>query len=668
MASRIFGSSPSDVTTNSAGDVVGGITLKVYTALNGGQRVTELYDTTGAPLPGVVTSQTSGDETGRIAFRASDQYSILYLDAGYGARWAVPAQEAFGLTDIAYDRASRAIELAENAVTHDGLDDILTDPGRGPVVYPHLFGATGNGVSNDTAAVQAAVDYLRARGGGTLAYDPKIGAGVYRQNDVALCPNLVIDGNGATIQSISTTVFYGSSGNAKGYGAYSKNITIRDLTIRGNFDTGTQAKAWFHHTDGLLIENCTWIEGNIYGHCLDLGGCRNVTIRSCGFIGYSPARDHAEAIQIDHSTAGGMANQDPEVTYDGLPCVNITVEDCSFEQLTKNGTTYPAPTPLGNHVYVENLHENITFTRNSVIGAHMVTAPADANGWIHTYGVNGMEISHNRFEVPKGQEAPMIVIRINTRDRGLAPGDYSNPNGSSGNTNVTIHASSRVRIVGNEFIGFAGDNSTLPIIFIEGRAGYPVTDLIIESNSFLDCYPQARKAAGGSYSGDPISLAYASGVTIRGNTLRQVRRLLYALNVENAVVESNTLIDAYWTPLSIATACRNIIVRGNSIDGYSGGISLSGVTNSTVASNILRGSRSASGLSPTNDNAPIRVNGGSRSSVIGNVIDSTTPPAAQAGQAVKFTGNHSSGLYGSNLYTGHTAEATVDSGSTATGK
>lgn len=667
MALRLFGGSPSDVTANANGDVIGGISLKVYTALNGGQRVTELYDTTGSPLPGVVTSGTTGDLTGRIAFQAAEQYSILYMDAGYGNRWAVPAQEAFGLTDTAYARANRAIELAENAVTHDGLTEVLSDPARGPVVYPHLFGATGNGISDDSAAVQAAIDYLHARGGGTLAYDPKVGVGVYRQNNVALCPNLMIEGNGATLQSIATTVFYGSSGNAKGYGAYTKNITIRDLTIRGNFDTNTQAKAWFHHTDGLLIENCAWVEGTGNGHCLDLGACRNVTIRSCRFIGYSPVRDHAEAIQIDHSTAAGMANADAEVTYDGLPCANVTVEDCSFEQLVKNGVTYAAPTPLGNHVYVENLHENITFTRNSVIGAHMATVPADANGWIHTYGVNGMEISHNRFEVPKGQEAPMIVIRINTRDRGIAAADYATPNSNSGNTNVTIRASSRVRIIGNEFIGFAGDNATLPIIYIEGRAGYPVADVIIESNSFLDCYPQARKAAGGSYSGDPISLAYASGVTIRGNTLRQVRRLLYALNVENAVVESNTLIDAYWTLVSVGTACRNVIIRGNSIDGYVGGINLGETVNSTISSNVLRGSRNATGLSAA-WNAPIRVNGGSRSSVIGNVIDSTTPPAAQAGQAVKFTGNHSGGLYGSNLYTGHTAEATVDSGSTATGK
>lgn len=667
MALRLFGGSPSDVTANSAGDVIGGISLKVYTALNGGQRVTELYDTTGTPLPGVVTSGTTGDLTGRIAFQAAEQYSILYMDAGYGSRWAVPAQEAFGLTDTAYARANRAIELAENAVTHEGLEEVLTDPALGPVVYPHLFGATGNGITDDSVAVQAAINYLHARGGGTLAYDPKVGAGVYRQNNVALCPNLIIEGNGATLQSFATTVFYGSSGNAKGYGAYTKNITIRDLTIRGNFDTGNQAKAWFHHTDGLLIENCTWIEGTGNGHCLDLGACRNVTIRSCRFRGYNPVRDHAEAIQIDHSTAGGLANTDPEVTYDGLPCVNVTVEDCSFEQLVKNGVTYAAPTPLGNHVYVENLHENITFTRNSVIGAHMATAPADANGWIHTYGVNGMEVSHNRFEVPKGQEAPMIVIRINTRDRGLAAADYANPNGSSGNTNVTIRASSRVRIIGNEFIGFAGDNSLLPIIFIEGRSGYPVTDVIIESNSFLDCYPQARKAAGGSYSGDPISLAYVSGATVRGNTLRQVRRLLYALNVENAAIESNTLIDAYWTLLSIGTACKNIIIRGNSIDGYVGGFNLGETVNSTIASNVLRGSRNATGLSSA-WNAPIRVTGGSRGSVIGNIIDSTSPPSTQTGQAVKFTGSHTGGLYGSNLYTGHSAEATVDSGSTATGK
>lgn len=115
MALHVFGGSPGDVTSNASGDVVGGISLKVYTAPTGGQQVTELYDTTGQPLAGVVISQSGGDNEGRVAFQASDQYSVLYLDAGYGMRWAVPAQQAFTAVNTALERSTTALTAAQQA-------------------------------------------------------------------------------------------------------------------------------------------------------------------------------------------------------------------------------------------------------------------------------------------------------------------------------------------------------------------------------------------------------------------------------------------------------------------------------------------------------------------------------------------------------------------------
>lgn len=117
MALNFFGGGPGDVTSNTAGDVQGGVALKVYTSANGGQRVTELYDMTGAPLAGVVMSGESGDDEGRVAFQASDQYQILYLDAGYGMRWALPAQQAFSAASTALSKSTAALAAAEEAQT-----------------------------------------------------------------------------------------------------------------------------------------------------------------------------------------------------------------------------------------------------------------------------------------------------------------------------------------------------------------------------------------------------------------------------------------------------------------------------------------------------------------------------------------------------------------------
>lgn len=115
MALNFFGGGPADVTAGSNGNISGGITLKVYTAALGGQRVTELYDLNGDPLAGVVVSGTSGDDEGRVAFQASDQYQILFLDAGYGMRWAVPAREAFSAAYTALGRSVEALDAAQEA-------------------------------------------------------------------------------------------------------------------------------------------------------------------------------------------------------------------------------------------------------------------------------------------------------------------------------------------------------------------------------------------------------------------------------------------------------------------------------------------------------------------------------------------------------------------------
>lgn len=121
MALNMFGGGPGDVTTNSAGDVVGGVTLKVYTAALGGQQATELYDVDGNILAGEVVSEPAGADEGRIAFQASDQYQLLFLDAGYGMRWAIPAREAFSAAYTALSKADEALTVADEA--HDVAAD-----------------------------------------------------------------------------------------------------------------------------------------------------------------------------------------------------------------------------------------------------------------------------------------------------------------------------------------------------------------------------------------------------------------------------------------------------------------------------------------------------------------------------------------------------------------
>lgn len=138
MALRTFGGAPSDVTTDSQGNVAGGVSLKVYSAATGGTRVTALYDLDGAPLAGEVTSITDGEDEGRVVFKASDEYAELFLDAGYGMRWALTAREAISELGTAITRSGEAISTAATAV--EKADDAIVAADQAKAAVNSMIG------------------------------------------------------------------------------------------------------------------------------------------------------------------------------------------------------------------------------------------------------------------------------------------------------------------------------------------------------------------------------------------------------------------------------------------------------------------------------------------------------------------------------------------------
>lgn len=130
MALNTFGGSPSDVLTNSAGDVIarytGGanagqpIRLTVWTSQDRSTQVTTLYAMDGVTaLPGYVTPVTSLSSAnyGRVMFRASDAYAALWLWDGNPASdpWLVWARETPGRVSGAVTQAAEAADDAAAA-------------------------------------------------------------------------------------------------------------------------------------------------------------------------------------------------------------------------------------------------------------------------------------------------------------------------------------------------------------------------------------------------------------------------------------------------------------------------------------------------------------------------------------------------------------------------
>lgn len=194
------------------------------------------------------------------------------------------------------------------------------------VFNARTFGAVGNDSTNNTAALQAALD---AAAGGTLVIPP----GIYRCNaTLRVRANTRIVGYGATIKRITHTAsmlvnFDAGDTSTTGYNG-AGNIVIEGLTVDGNSAPTPGGLILLIHSHDIALRDMTFLTCTVFHH-LELNSTRDALVENCRFLGYIPDTTNTyqtrrEAIQVDHGNAsqGGAA--------DGTVSVNVTVRDCYF--------------------------------------------------------------------------------------------------------------------------------------------------------------------------------------------------------------------------------------------------------------------------------------------------------------------------------------------------
>jgi hypothetical protein len=147
---------------------------------------------------------------------------------------------------------------------------------------------------------------------------------------------------------------------------------MRGLAFRGKFGANKRAVCAMslHHSDNVLVHNCTFDEASGTGHRFDLQGCRYVTIRDNVFRGFDTSYGelYAEDIQADFSARIGASYPEPDLTrYDGLPSRDILVENNRWLPLTIGGTTYPAANPFGSHATMVGRREAFVGGRDAYV-------------------------------------------------------------------------------------------------------------------------------------------------------------------------------------------------------------------------------------------------------------------------------------------------------------
>lgn len=209
------------------------------------------------------------------------------------------------------------------------------------------FGAVGDGVADDTVAIQAAITSLLATGG--TVYFP---AGEYKTDDgITLVSDLTLQGETGTILKPSDSVplwaYRGLSAN---------NIKIKDLTFEGTgtaFTNGNQRLLQIESATNVEITGCEFIKSRIIA--LYLQSCINVHVNNSNFT-----RSYYY---------GGEARD----------CANVTLDSCIFDL---NGDTGTSSTAFGRgFVFWRSLNStlsNCVFDRNTEYGLRLYSESGDA--------------------------------------------------------------------------------------------------------------------------------------------------------------------------------------------------------------------------------------------------------------------------------------------------
>lgn len=153
-------------------------------------------------------------------------------------------------------------------------------------VTPQMFGAVGDGVADDTEAIQAAID------SGNPVFIP---GGTYIVSDVAVKDAVVLEGNGCVIKSIGDGFVLSNALAEKVFKGIKFSCDNGSaITVNATADTNA--------TNTLRIESCTFEAGENSGHyAIKLFGENEANIVNSSFYG-------CNGISIDGSINPNVAN------------------------------------------------------------------------------------------------------------------------------------------------------------------------------------------------------------------------------------------------------------------------------------------------------------------------------------------------------------------------
>lgn len=541
-------------------------TVTLWTAVTGGTQVTDLQDPdTGDPLGSSITTDGHGNIP---AFLGPDGTTYLWASAsadGSEPRYAMTA------VDVGDSFADVTAEL-------DALDTTVTDHGTRitdlealptmagwHVVTDAAYGATGDGSTDDTAAIQAALDQVQTDGGGTV-YVPggtySIASGplrVYGHTRLLLAPDAVIRRDAAT-----TLLLNGDSDQTFGGYTGHGHIVIEGGTwdANGTVVTANGMALSIGHAEDVTVQDCTILDVPGY-HAIEMNavkGGRILNVKALGFID-TGSRAFSEAFQFDlaksSSVFGGFG------PYDHTPVVDALVQGCTVGESGTAGTT-----SWGRGVGSHSATATVWHTGIRVVNNHFEGTLQYAVGG---YVWNDAVISGNVIaDCGAG-------IWVRSLDSSIA----SHREDTTGSDTGASQPSDRIVIADNLVSGSGGHNEG---VLVEGEDTGHVRRATVTGNV----------VEGGTSGQSGIRAAYVDESAIASNVVRDCEGTgVSTLVLEHVQIMGNTVAapDTSGITVDNRTGGQHVAVVGNRVtDAGVNGVHLLGTVDTELLDNVLVGS------------------------------------------------------------------------------
>ncbi len=473
------------------------------------------------------------------------------------------------------------------------------------------FGAKGDGVNNDSPAIQEALIEAKKRGGGTV----RVPYGKYLING-----SMTIYRNTRLISDEGVEFF-----KDKDYSGYMLKNGDRDdqfTGYNGNGNIIVSGGLWdgrgyqyenggtlitFGHAENVIFENLI-LKDVVNNHAIEINSSKNVIVYNCKFLGFrnTGQRNYAEAIQIDRASESGFPAFG---SYDLTPCRNVTIQNCYFG---KSGTSGMSGwgRGIGSHGSTETIspkHSNINIINNYF---------EDTDQWaIYLWHWDNSEVSNNKI--------------VNC--------------GGGIRANVSNQSMFRIKIDSNIILNTG--HAELSNITVAGSAENSMRTVSVSNNII---YGVSDKSVSGIYA------AYCNGCKIQGNDIRNcgthgimVRRGRYYDVSNNSVISCEDTGIYFWTDILYSNISSNNIgyigLNGIHITGNVDTLSISNNTISGVNKNDVSGS-SGNHIRITDNVERVSISGNLCRNIANDYIATTALHITATCKLINRTGNVFAGI------------------------